>query len=552
MQPLSEPAAGGARLAGLDLRALADTRPLISALAFDFSSVASLFSGNPADPGAWRSTIERVRRAPRDRARLAALLQAQLARRGTAAEARRAADRLASPDAAAVVTGQQTGLFGGPLYTLLKAVTAVQLARRVEDEHGVPTVAVFWAHGEDHDWQEVRTASVLDADAALAEVGLDAPPGAGDQPMHRLVLDAGIDRALDRLGAVLPQTEFTSELLARLRAHYRAGSSLSAAFAGWMDDLMARHGLVVFEGDDPDAKPLMADLLARELERADETTALVRAGAGRLRALGHAPPLEPADDAVAMFYLDARGRLPIRRRDGALGVGHERRAAADLAAEARAHPERFSPNVVLRPVTQDRLFPTICYVGGPSEIAYQAQLGGVYRAFGVEPPLLFPRTSATLIDAATERFLERSDLPLDALRARDEAALNGLLARHLPPSLDDALDATRRALDAHVEPLRAAAIRVDPTLGGAVETTTRRLHDTLETLHAKIVHAAKRKDATLRRQFARAQALAFPGGTPQERVLSVPFFVNRYGLTLAAQLLQVLPLGIGRHWIVRL
>jgi uncharacterized protein YllA (UPF0747 family) len=150
----------GAVREAVDLSRLPWIRPLVKAYAEDFASVAPLFAGNPADALAWRATIERVHRAPHDRAALARLVSDQLAERGAPSEARRAAAELADPSAVCVITGQQAGLFGGPLYTLLKAVTAIQIARRVRAEHGVPALPVFWVDSEDHDWKEVRSASV--------------------------------------------------------------------------------------------------------------------------------------------------------------------------------------------------------------------------------------------------------------------------------------------------------------------------------------------------------------------------------------------------------
>jgi bacillithiol biosynthesis cysteine-adding enzyme BshC len=542
----------GAVRAAIDVRRFPWIRPLVSAYATDYRSVASLFAGNPSDPSAWRETIGRVQRATRDRARLASLLERQLSRRGAPPPARQAAAQLGEAATVAVVTGQQAGLFGGPLYTLLKAVTALQLAQRVRSEHGTPAVAVFWVDAEDHDWEEVQTAKVLDGNVALRAITLGDVEGAGTQPISTLVLDEGIDGALTSLEASLAQTEFTPALLAQLRRHYRAGAGMASAFAGWLDDLLGRHGLVVFESADQAAKPLVADLFAQELESPCRTADLARTAGDALAALGHEPQVEPAEDAVALFYLDEQGRHAIRSADGHFVVGETKRPADDLRAEAGAHPERFSPNVLLRPVVQDRLFPTVCYVAGPSELAYQAQLGGIYQDFGVEAPLLYPRSTATLLDSAAARFLDRYRLPLEALHVQDESALNKLLEDQLPPTVERTLEETEREMAERSRRLKEAVVPLDPTLTGAVDTTIERIRETLKTLHSKIIHATKRKDETVRRQFNRSRALAFPGGHPQERVLSVVFFANRYGPALCDRLIEVLPLDTGKHYVVTL
>jgi bacillithiol biosynthesis cysteine-adding enzyme BshC len=549
----SETVASGALVReAIDLRRFPWIRPLVSEYSQNFSRLEPLFAGNPGEPEAWRSTIARVSRAPRDRAALHAALSRQLTGRGAPAEAHQAAAQLVSPTSVAIVTGQQAGVFGGPLYTLLKAVTAIQLARKVTQDHGIPAVPVFWVDAEDHDWDEVRSARVLDQQFNVADVVVPDPAGAGDLPVGRLVFGDGVSAAVDELGRALPPSEFSAELIAALHSRYRPGVSVGAAFAGWIEDLLGRQGLVVFEADDPSLKPLVADIFARELERPCATSMLARDAGAKMAALGHSPQVEPGEDSVALFYLEGGARRSIKRQGTSYAIGDSVRDAADVSAEARVHPERFSPNVLLRPIVQDRLFPTACYVAGPSELAYQAQLGGIYREFGVEAPLLHSRVSITILDSAAARFLDRSKLPLEALHAQDESALNRFLEAQLPPDLDRAITDLERLVGDRAEVIRMTATTVDPTLAGAVETTVDRIKETLESLQSKIIHAAKRKDETLRRQFTRTRALAFPDGDPQERGLTVPFFLNRYGLALGDRLMASLPLETDRHYVVAL
>jgi bacillithiol biosynthesis cysteine-adding enzyme BshC len=537
-------------LDAIDLRRLPWIRPLVTTYLNDFASVAGLFAGNPTDPAAWKATIERVRRVERDRAGLAAVVGRQLEGRGAPAAARAAAASLADASTVAVVSGQQAGLFGGPLYTLLKAVTAIQLAARVRADHGAPAVAVFWVDAEDHDWDEIRTAGILDEPLALRQITVRSVDGAGSRPIASLAFDAGIDEAVAALEAGLASSDFKADVMAAVRRRFRPGAGVASAFAGFLDDLLGRHGLVVFESGDTSAKPFVAGIFEHELGHPGLTARLAREAAASMTRLGHEPQVEPGEDSVAAFYLDRDGRKPIKHRGSGFAIAAGTRPVGDLRAEAHAHPERFSPSVLLRPLVQDRLFPTICYVAGPSELAYQAQLGAVYREFGVEQPLLYPRASATLVDSAAARFLERSRLPLEALQAQDEGALNRFLESHLPPALEKTFEETDRHVAERAALLKSEVVSVDPTLTGAVDTTLDRIRDTLKTLQGKIVQAAKRKDETLRRQFNRTRALTFPGGHPQERILCVVFFVNRFGLALPDRLIEALPLDTDRHHVL--
>ena len=226
--------------------------------------------------------------------------------------------------------------------------------------------------------------------------------------------------------------------------------------------------------------------------------------------------------------------------------------AATLEQDARSRPETFSPNVLLRPVVEDALFPTVSYVSGPNELAYLAQLRKVYEHFGVPMPLVFPRASATVLDSAGARFLAKYELPLEALHARDESALNRLLAASLPESVDKSLEMADRAVADSMTLVIESVPAVDPTLEGAARSTLGKLQHDLSTLRGKVISAAKKRDETLRRQFFRVQAQAFPDGMPQERAVGAISLLNRYGPAFVSQLHEQLPLDLGQHWVIAL
>ena len=243
-------------------------------------------------------------------------------------------------------------------------------------------------------------------------------------------------------------------------------------------------------------------------------------------------------------------RQPIRLSNDAFTVGDTTVAADQLLDRVRTHPDAFSPNVLLRPIVQDTLFPTVAYVAGPHELAYLGQLRQAYARFGVPMPLIYPRASATLVDRATVKFLTRYNVEFETLQAQDDGVLNQLLTVQLPPTLERALGDTERNIAEHLLALEAEVPSIDPTLGGAVQTTRGRMERDLRNLRGKIVQAAKRRDETLRRQFHRARAQAFPGGDPQERAVAFIYFLNRYGPSLVEQLLAELPLDMGKHWLL--
>jgi bacillithiol biosynthesis cysteine-adding enzyme BshC len=542
---------GRLALAGIDVRRFPWIRPLAGDYAYNFARVEGLYAGNPLDAGAWRDAIRRVQAHPRDRARVARLIRAQQDERGAAPAARAAAARLEDAAAVAVVTGQQAGVFGGPMYTLLKAISALQLARRTEREHGAPAVAIFWVEAEDHDWEEIKSCTVLDAEFQPRTVTLADLDGAGERPIAQLTLDARVGQTIDELASILQPTEFTATVLDDLRAAWASGTGMARAFAIWLERVLGPYGLVVYEAADPAAKPLVAGLFAKELSSPGRTAALAARAGEELAARGHAPQVVTQPDNVALFSI-AQGRVPIKRQGDDLAVGDRTVTSAALSAEAATSPERFSPNVLLRPIVQDTLFPTICYVAGPSELAYLGQLRGVYEDFGVPMPLMFPRTSATLLDSGAARFLRKYTVPFEELRTPDESALNKLLEAQLPQSVEASLrDAGSQVEDAMARVVKSLP-QLDPTLVGAARTTLGKMEHELRSLHTKVIHAAKKRHDVLRRQFARAQTQAFPEGHPQERTLGGVYFLNKYGAGLVELLLDDLPLDAGKHWIITL
>ncbi len=541
--------ADGATRTAIDVRRFSWIRPLAADYAFNFDNVAELYCGNPSSKSAWADAIARTRAVPRQYQALAAILGAQQDRRGAPPAARDAARQLSNPSTVAIVTGQQAGAFGGPLFTLLKAITAMQLARRTSREHHTDVVAVFWVDAEDHDWDEVASCTVLDPSFQPRTVTLPKPEGAGERPVAALALDDRIEQTLSELADALGETEFTADLLASLRAAYHPGVGMADAFARWIETVLGPHGLVVFDSSDPEAKPLVADLFRRELSDPGRTSLLAAAAGEQLKARGHQPQVAPQADSVALFHVED-GRKPIKRQDGTFLAGDRRFDAGELARKAVESPAHFSPNVLLRPIVQDTLFPTISYVAGPSELAYLGQLRQVYEHFGVPMPLMYPRASATLIDSAAARFLSRTDLPIEELQPQDESGLNRLLEGQIPKSVEAALADAEHVIRQKMEAVIAAMPAVDPTLAGAARTTLSKMEHDLKALQGKMIQAAKRRDETLRRQFARAQAQIFPLGHPQERTLGFVYFLNRYGPAVIDRLFSELPLDLGQHWVI--
>ncbi len=424
-------------------------------------------------------------------------------------------DRLAAGPVLAVTSGQQPGLFTGPLYTVYKALSAIALARRLERDQGVPVVPVFWVAGDDHDFAEANHAWFVTASGELARVVLrERPADAPLLPLFREPCGAEVTAALSAVAAGTPETEFKGDVLAWLARCYRPEATLADAFAEALDALLGPKGLVVFRPYHPAAKRAAAPwtLRALELSLAD----------------GYSPVFVEARLGRDRLQRDGDGF--VTRRSG------ERFTRAELERLGREEPDRLSPNVLLRPVVEAALLPTVAYAAGPAELGYLPEAAPLYEALGVAPPAAVPRWSGVLLDARVERFMERHGLGLEAFDGKP-GELEARLVRETLPADTVALFAElRRELGTRYERLEQAVADVDPTLRRTVQSARNAALAATEEIEKKLVASRKREHEALLRQIARARAVLYPQGRPQERVLTLASFLVRYGPALLGAL----------------
>lgn len=442
-------------------------------------------------------------------------------------------DALLGGRALAVTTGQQAGLFTGPLYTIHKALTAAALAERLAERWGRPVVPVFWVAGDDHDFAEIAGCDVVAQDGTRATVRLrERPAGAPMLPAFREVLGGDVGAALERLASLLPASEFRPAVLEWLGSAYLPERSLAEAHAQAMAALLGASGVVVLRGWSGALKQAAGDVLLGALRRAGELDALLAEEAGRLRAAGREVPVEVGEGLSLVMVEASGGRDRLRAEPGSRFVTRRSGERFDLAAlEAllRDDPERLSANVLLRPVVEAAVLPTVAYVGGPGELAYLAQVVPLFAALGIPRPAPVPRLSGLVVEPRVQKVLERFGLAAESL-ARPEAELLGEAARGaLPASATAALEGLRRSLEEGYAAVGREAAAVDRTLERAVESARNQALGASHEIEKKLVAAAKRSNETGLQQLGRSRAALFPDGQPQDRVYTAASFLARYG-----------------------
>lgn len=420
-------------------------------------------------------------------------------------------ERLGSGEVLAVTTGQQPVLFTGPLYTVYKAMSAVALAGRLEQERGIPVVPVFWVAGDDHDFAEANHAWVLGRDGEPAKITLrERPHDAPQLPLFRERLAPDIDSALAALDAALPDSEGKLEVRRWLEASYRADLNLADASAEALNRLLGGKGLAIFRAHDPAAKRAAAPWLLRALDLtlADGLTPVLvegRLGRDRLRNDG--------------------GDFVTRRSD-------ERFTRSQLEAIAAATPERLSPNVLLRPVIEAALFPTLAYVGGPGEMEYLPESAPLFSSLGVTPQAHIPRWSGLIIEARIDKVLSKHTLTPADFNGQLGALESRVAKAELPPDLAASLQELREDVESRFARISDEVQQLDPTLERTVESARNAALAGTNEIEKKLVASLKRTQGTLVSQLTRARAALVPLGKPQERVLTVASFLSRYGGSL--------------------
>lgn len=440
-------------------------------------------------------------------------------------------DRLFS-GALCVTSGQQPGLFTGPLFTLYKAVSAVALARTFEVALDRPVVPVFWVAGDDHDFAEANHIHLIGKDNEIERLALRARKAdAPTTPLSREVIGSEISEVIDRLTELTPENEFRAEVLSWLTRHYRHGADMSSAFRNALAELLGPAGLVVFDPTDREAKRVAAPLIIRVLEGAEALDADLRSRADALVASGRPAPVTTQGGNTLVMLDGERGRDRLVMSKGEFKTRRfdEHWTLDALREVARQAPERLSANVLLRPAIEAALLPTVAYVAGPGEIDYLPQTKPVFEALGIRPQLVVPRWSGVVVENRVRKTLDRYDLRLEDLSAGQGQLEARIVEQNMPAAIADAIQRLRQAVDREFPTLIKGASEIDPTLEKPVESVRNQIMKGIEHMEKRVITRLKQQNETLVRQIAHARSSTYPNGRPQERVLNVLQYLVKYG-----------------------
>lgn len=462
---------------------------------------------------------------------------------------------LRDEDCIAVVSGQQAGLFTGPLYTIYKALSAVKLAGCLR-QRGTKAVPVFWIAAEDHDFIEVAKAEFIGRDCQLKHVEVSTDLHREGQPVGRVVQNDSINSVVDQLFELLPNSEFADDMKALVQRAWQPGRGYVESFATMMTELLGRYGLIFLDPLNAEMKKLAAPLYAEAARQAPRIAVAIEERSRELESAGYHAQVMATASSFPLFLHDEQGarRALVRVANGK----YQAKDTADeytineLAQLALDEPQRFSPNVTLRAVVQDYLLPTIAYYGGAAEIAYFAQTAEAYRVLERPATPILPRSSLTMIERHTGRVLERYGLTLADFFEGLDPVTKRVVEEHLGAGTARNFAGAEEKIHGELDRLKQELETIDPTLASALETGRKKIQYQLDGLRSRFIRAQMTRDEAAHRQLQRASDQLYPNKDLQERHINITSLLARHGTYVIEWIFNAINLGSNDHQVVYL
>jgi len=485
-----------------------------------------------------------------DRETLADILKEQNLRYGASEKTLANIELLRNEHALCVFTGQQAGLFTGPLLVLMKALGVIKAAQEYSQQLKRQIIPVFWIAGDDHDFEESNHTYRVDRQGEIVKVEYATPPDkqiptSDVQFADREQLDAAKAAVIETLG----ETDFTPELYDIIDKSYSGEDTLVDSFGKIMSVLCGQFGLVLFSPGDQSAKRLAIPFFKRLVERLDDIRSSIVDTNQRLTANGYHIQVEKPDNSTHLFC-NLDGRLPVLRNNGSFEIGERSLSTDELLAMIEEKPELFSPDVMTRPVMQSYLFPVLSQKGGPAEIAYLAQMNGLFSIFDLATPYYKARPTATIVE---RRFKEQIDFHHIAFRelAGDvEQIINRVLALTFPGDVEKGFVILKGDIDYHLDSFTQDALGFDKNLTKFAEQTRGKIEFALKNLEAKAFASHKKRSNDTRQKIYRLYNTLYTCRGLQERALNVVYFLSKYGMQFMPWLYDRLQSEISDHQMI--
>jgi bacillithiol biosynthesis cysteine-adding enzyme BshC len=516
--------------------------------AFDSSPVKQFFSISPNERGAaFKDLLDmRVKLAisPDAKAKRKVLvneLRKQHSNAGTLTQkVEENLKALLSEQCCTVVTGQQVGILGGPLYTTYKALHTIILANELHTLYpDYEFVPVFWQETEDHDFEETSGINIITSNFELRNIRYTPSEDISRRQIGGLALEKeALERIFSEIESFIPRTDFTDTILALYRKAYQEDFTFGESQAVLLGELLSSEGLLILNANTPELKKQAAHLFKKEIETVPYLSDSIQEVSKEITKLSYHAQLDP--EGMNLFISDNGKRHKLSKVGDCFSYNSIPLSTAEIDKLVIDHPERFSMNVVMRPLVQDTILPTVAYVAGPGEIAYFAQLKPAYEWAGIQMPLIIPRISMTFIEDRFEKLFDKYNIRTNDFLEKGNELVTTLLSTEQEKILSDSFSRTSNELDTILESLRGVIASTDATLDPALTSLKGKILTTLKDFEGKSLAAERKKQSGTKQQFEKAMNVLLPEGKLQERELTLLYFLNKYGLNFWMKVKQML------------
>jgi bacillithiol biosynthesis cysteine-adding enzyme BshC len=530
-----------------------------SALASDYinryESVGHLYGGDFRNEESRRARSEWLEDSENLRAKrsdVAAVLRLYNERHNPHPEVMSSLALFEQPGTLVITGGQQSGLFTGPLFVVYKAITTILAAREAAAQLGQPVVPLFWIAGEDHDWDEVNHTYVLNRTGEVARIKIDRPEGPRSSVSDITVEEHNWQQVTELLEGMLQESEFKPQIMEFIRNSSQTACSMSDAFAKLMGALFGKFGLVLLDSADPALRRLERPFFRALIEQNDELEAAYKQSADNIVAAGYELQADVTPGNANLFYIHEGARILLHKTEGRFS---DRKGAVSFSREEllmilEEHPERFSNNVLTRPLMQDYVLPVLATVLGQGEMAYWAIPRDAFGVLGGQMPLILPRMSFTVIEGTLHKHMDKYGLSFGDVRAGLEGKRKEWLAAQDELELERRFEETKEAFSAMYEPLIEQLGNIQAGLLKLGNNNKEKILDQIAFLQGKAQDAMEKQNEAALRQWEKIELSLMPAGKLQERVYNIMYYLNRYGLSWLDELMTIPADYSGTHRII--
>lgn len=527
---------------------------------YEYENVKGFYPGNFRDRDGFISHFEKLSDSNHiERDKLAEIIENQYSGFSVSAKTLKNIQNLKSRKTLAIVTGQQIGILGGPMYTIYKTITAIKLAAQLsaqyEDYNFIP---VFWMESDDHDFDEIRSINIIDETNNNIKITYsdDFPPDENRGSVGDVSIQDTINTFFDEIEKGLRKTEFSEEIFKFLKSYYSPLKTFKEAFKDLFFKLFDEYGLIIFDPQDSSVKELLKPVFVNEIDNFRSHSERLIKTSAKLEELYHAQvkvrPINLFMNYPRSESSAEKGRYLIEPTENGFRLKNRRVKFSfeELITLIRTSPELFSPNVLLRPVCQDFLFSTAFYIGGPSEVCYFAQVMPLYHLFEITPPIIYPRSSATLIEKGIQQILDKYNITINDVFVNRDSIPDRVIYSLSTLDIEKQINNAKIEFNRIFDELKGSIADLDIANSDIPEKHRIRILSNFDELLNKSLESRKRKYEIVVRQTQKAISNLVPGNNLQERELNLIYFVNKYGMSFVNGLFDEISVNRFEHQII--